>query len=140
MSDLAEEFPDVRFEFRDSPTQDSIILAIGARCAGEQGKFWEMHDLIFNYQDDLSVILNEVDKKLFLNQMAVILNLNSEDYSNCLNERRYIKQVKNDYDDGETLEIPGTPTWYVNGQRILGSLSQETFEELIMGLQNTIKE
>lgn len=135
MRSMATEFGEkVRFVFRDSPTQDSIILAVGARCAGEQGKFWEMHDFLFELQDDFSSLIEEDEKKLFLKQMAEILELDTEKFNTCLEERKYLEKIKKDYEDGEKLNISGTPTWFVNGQEIIGSLSEDLFRNLLSGL------
>ncbi|MDA3803043.1 MAG: thioredoxin domain-containing protein [Patescibacteria group bacterium] len=138
MRKLAEEYPDVRFVFRDSPTQDSIILAIAARCAGEQGKFWQMHDLIFEMQEELSLILEEDEKKKVLKELAKSVDLDQKRFNSCLDERRYVNKVKQDYEDGETLGIPGTPTWFINGKSITGTLSENDFKELINGFQNNM--
>ena len=125
----------VRFVFRDSPEPDSIISSIGARCAGEQGKFWEMHDLIFELQEDLSLISSEEEKKEALIQMSEIIKLNTSLFANCLNEKRYLDKIKKDYEDGYSLNIKGTPTWFINGVQITGGLSEDKFEELLVGLE-----
>lgn len=138
MRKLASEFPDVRFVFRDSPSQDSIVSSIAARCAGEQAKFWEMHDIIFEMQSDLSLITNEDEKKQILKELAKQIDLNQEQFVSCLDEKRYLSKVKKDYEDGESLNIPGTPTWFINGKKITGTLSENDFRNLIMGLKNNI--
>jgi len=114
--------------------EDSIDLAMAARCAGEQEKFWEMHDLLFANQDNLTT----ADSKRIsrLSALAQILELNMTKFNSCLTERKYLTQIKKDYDDGNTLEIIGTPTWFVNNHSFSGSLTEEKFQELISGLIN----
>lgn len=133
---VAEEFKtDVRFVYRDYPGQDSIVLSLGARCAGEQGKFWEMHDLIFDLQEDLAIVIDEEEKKYALEQMAEILEMDIEKFNKCVEDKKYLSQIKKDYEDGEKLGIKGTPTWFINGLEIIGGLSKEDLIELILGLK-----
>jgi len=126
----------IKFIYRDYPLhENSIDLAIAARCAGEQNKFWEMHDSLFAHQDILSVATTTNDElKTDLLNIASDLKLGISQFTICLNDRRYISQIKKDYEDGELLEIDGTPTWYVNNYRITGSMDTEKMEELIAGL------
>lgn len=129
---MSERFPsELRFIFRDSPTQDSIILSLGARCAGEQNKFWEMHDFIFELQEDLIIVTEDSQKKELLTEMAGTLNLNVEDFNTCLDEKRYLDKIKKDYEDSLALNIKGTPTWFINGIEFTGGLSEENLETLL---------
>ncbi|NCO00196.1 thioredoxin domain-containing protein [Candidatus Falkowbacteria bacterium] len=114
--------------------EDSIDLAMTARCAGEQGKFWEMHDLLFANQENLTTADSERINRL--SALAQILELNMTKFNSCLSERKYLNQIKKDYDDGNTLEIIGTPTWFVNNYSFSGSLTEAKFQELISGLIN----
>lgn len=136
IKEVAEEFKnDVRFVYRDYPGQDSIVLSLGARCAGEQGKFWEMHDFIFDLQEDLAIVIDEEEKKYALEQMADILEMDVEKFNQCIEDKKYLNQVRKDYEDGEKLGIKGTPTWFINGLEITGGLSEENLIELIIGLK-----
>ncbi|MBN2853941.1 thioredoxin domain-containing protein [Patescibacteria group bacterium] len=135
--EIAEEFKtDIRFVYRDYPSPDSIVLSLGARCAGEQGKFWEMHDLIFELQEDLAIVIDEAEKKYALEQMADILELDVERFNKCVEDKKYLNQIRKDYEDGEKLKIKGTPTWFINGMEITGGLSKENLTTLILGLKN----
>ncbi len=136
IQNIVNEFEnDIRFVFRDYPSEDSVILAIGARCAGEQNAFWPMHDFLFDLQEDLALVTSEEEKKYALSQMADILELNVERFDTCVEERRYVEKVRKDYEDGEALEIKGTPTWFVNGYEIVGALSEDYLRQLIIGLK-----
>jgi len=123
----------IKFVYRDYPLHDnSINLALAARCAGEQNKFWEMHDWLFANQVELSVMGDEL--KTTLLNFASDLKLGISQFETCFDSRRYISQIKKDYEDGELLNIEGTPTWFVNNYAITGNLSEEKLEELITGL------
>ena len=136
ISEIAQEFAtDVRFVYRDYPSPDSIVLSLGARCAGEQEKFWEMHDFIFELQEDLAIVIDEAEKKYALEQMAEILELDVEKFNKCVEDKKYLNQVRKDYEDGEKLKIKGTPTWFINGVEITGGLNKENLTELILGLK-----
>lgn len=137
IKEVSEEFKtDVRFVYRDYPSSDSIVLSLGARCAGEQGKFWEMHDFIFELQEDLAIVIDEAEKKYALEQMAEILELDVEKFNKCVDDKKYLNQIRKDYEDGEKLKIKGTPTWFINGLEITGGLSRDNLRTLIFGLKN----
>ncbi|MFA5886252.1 MAG: thioredoxin domain-containing protein [Patescibacteria group bacterium] len=132
--DLATEYKSkVKLIWRDYlRNSDSIDLAMAARCAGEQNKFWEMHDKLFDQQADLTI--NNAERITKLTSFAQDLKLNTKKFSSCLADRTYLDQIKKDYDDGTALQIIGTPSWFVNNHYFSGSLSKEKFQELLKGL------
>lgn len=131
---LAEEYSDkVKVVWRDYlRNSDSIDLAMTARCAGEQGKFWEMHDELFNHQDSLTT--NDADRADKLVDLAEYINLDIDKFKICLSNQTYLEQIKKDYEDGNTLEIVGTPSWFVNYYEFHGTVSEQKFRELINGI------
>lgn len=131
---IAAKYADkVKFVWRDYlRNQDSIDLAMSARCAGEQGKFWEMHDELFSHQDKFSTSTEE--RRTELMALAQNLKLDTAKFSTCLTSRQYLDRIKKDYDDGNKLEIVGTPTWYINNYPMAGIITEEKFDELINGL------
>lgn len=133
MRKVTSEYKDkVKIVYRDYTLhKNSLDLALGARCAGEQGKFWEMHDVLFSNQDRLS---GSEDVKSDLNSIASELKLNAAQFKTCLDSQKYLSKIKTDFDDAETLKIKGTPTWFVNNYEITGYMSEEKFRELVSGL------
>jgi len=131
---IAKDYADnVKIVFRDYPLHDnSIDLALAARCAGEQGKFWEMHDLF--YLDSEQTDATGEDLRVIFNNAATTIGLDTVKFTKCLDDRRYILQIKRDYDDGELLSIDGTPTWFINNYMITGDLPENYFREMIDGL------
>jgi len=131
---VVTQYPNqVKFIFRDYPLHDnSIDLALAARCAGEQNKFWEMHDQLFANQEVLNASTTELSTGLAT--IASQLKLNVTQFNLCISDRKYVSQIKRDYEDGEILAIKGTPTWFVNNYTITGYLTEENFTELINGL------
>ncbi len=123
----------VRVVWRDYlRNQDSIDLAVAARCAGAQGKFWEMHDKLFEDQDNLTTAGEARLNRLVA--LAVSLGLNDTTFATCLSNRDDLAKIKKDYEDGNNLAIIGTPTWFVNNYPISGALTLDKFKELLSGI------
>ena len=93
-----------------------------ARCAGQQGKYWEYHDALYK-----SKKLEVPDLK----QQASALGLNSEKFDHCLDSGEEAAAVKKDLDEGESLGITGTPSFFVNGRFLSGVTTTEVFDNLI---------
>ncbi|MFA6514488.1 MAG: thioredoxin domain-containing protein [Patescibacteria group bacterium] len=139
LKNIREKYADrVRIVYRDYPLHDnSIFLALSARCAGEQGKFSEAHDIFFENQEKFNISQEEL--KAMMPNLAVELDLNINQFNTCLEEQRYFPQIKKDYEDGSYLQIKGTPTWYINNNQLTGALTTEKLQELIEGLLTTQK-
>lgn len=125
---LMQKYGDkVRFEFRDYPIEqlhpNAVQAAVAARCAQEQGKFWEYHDKLFVNSPTLSTPM--------LLQFATEVGMDSEQFSRCLTSQRYRPSVEADMSKAQNLGIEGTPTFYLNGNRVDGAIPQDVFESLI---------
>jgi len=114
---LAEFGDDLRFVFRHYPLQDvhphAQIAAEATEAADEQGAFWEMHDLLFSHQDALEA------KHLL--QYAADLGLDVERFKRDLRERRHERRILEDVAGAERSGVSGTPTFFINGQRVHGA-------------------
>ncbi len=98
-----------------------------AACAGEQGKFWPMHNLLFEQQNDLySGEVQEVSQEL-----AGQLSLNQEQFNTCLAEQRMAELVQSQDDHRRQLGIRNRPTFDINGQLIVGGQPFEVFQAAI---------
>jgi protein-disulfide isomerase len=117
----------VRLAFRDFPIVSlhpkASKAAEAARCAGEKGKFWEYHDLLFEAQAQATT----ADFKRFAEQ----LKLDANSFATCLDSGRYAAAVASDVQEGTRLGITGTPTFFINGRLVVGALPLETFQGLI---------
>lgn len=131
---LMEQYKNnIQLIVRDYPIHDnSIDLAIAARCAGEQGKYWEAYDSLFSNQDNLTDTGDALHANLLA--WAEFLKLDAAKFDTCFTERRYLDLIKKDYNDGNSLQIKGTPTWFVNNHPITGAYSEDKFKELFDGL------
>lgn len=116
----------VKLVYRDYPFPfhpSAQKAAEAAECAGEQGKFWEMHNAIFENQKAIDV--NNLE------QYAVNIGFNSDSFNNCLDSGKYFEEVKKDFSDGENAGVAGTPTFFINGEKLVGAQPFDIFEEVI---------
>ena len=125
----------VKYEFRHYPLSfhpDAHRAAQAAECADDQGKFWEMHDIMFNNQDNLN--LNG------LVEMADEIQIHEGVFEDCLTSQKYEDEVEDQMSDGTKQGITGTPGFLLiytdkNGKetkvQIKGAQPFAKFEELI---------
>jgi protein-disulfide isomerase len=96
--------------------------AEAARCAGEQGKFWEYHDVLFH-----SRLLDINDLK----QHARVLGLDGDRFDHCLDTGKEAAAVKKDAQEGQSLGLTGTPSFFVNGHFFSGAVEYATLQEMV---------
>jgi len=100
-------------------------------CANEQGKFWEMHDAMFEDQTKLGVS--------DLKQTARRLGVDGKKFDSCIDTGRYVERVQNDQKEGQRDGVNGTPAMFLNGKYVEGGsvpfsvLDQLIQEELARG-------
>ena len=124
---LAKHQDAVALAFRDMPISQIHPQAMGAaqaaRCAGEQGKFWEYHDLLFADQGGL--------EKPGLMAKAQKLQLDEKQFDACLSGEKYKAQIVQDSQEGMRAGVSGTPGFFINGIFISGAQPEATFDKLI---------
>lgn len=133
--DLKKDFLDtnkVKYVYRDFPLNihpKAQNAAEVAQCAGDQNKYWEMHELLFEKQAEWgkSTDINET-----LIGYSAELGLNKATLSDCLNSGKYREEVEKDREDALASGARGTPTLFVNGKILRGvPQSYESFKALI---------
>lgn len=97
-----------------------------AECAAEQGKFWPMHDAIFELQID-GVPLNVTEYKKLGRDLA----LDTTKFETCLDSGKMASKVTDDLAEGSAIGITGTPTSFVNGKPIRGALPYAQVKAMI---------
>lgn len=106
----------LRFVYRHFPLLPSHEFAFGAaeaaEAAGLQGKFWPMHDKLFDSSPDL-----DKDKLI---QLARDLGLDMDKFTKDLDSDTIRQKVLNDQNDGNAIGINATPTFFVNGTKLVG--------------------
>jgi protein-disulfide isomerase len=113
---------EVQYAFRHFPLTQihphSQQAAEAAEAAGAQGRFWEMHDLLFNHQDRLA------PRDLLV--LARSLDLDLERFAEDLTQRTYEPRIRRDFLSGVRSGVNGTPTFFINGVRHNGSWDLES--------------
>lgn len=143
---LAKDYIDtgkVKYFYRDLPLPmhpHAMVAARAARCAGAQGKFWEMHDSLFAKQN----LLRDVD----MPARAQEVGLDTAKFSECLSSDRYTEDINKSAAEAQRMGVEGTPTFFVgqvnpNGEltnlkMIVGSRSYDAFKSVIDGLLTEI--
>jgi protein-disulfide isomerase len=122
------DFPGkVKWIFRDFPLASIHPTAPkaheAARCAAEQNKFWEYHDLLFERSPR-----HQPEQ---LKKYAEELQLDATAFAGCLDSGRHEAAVKADIEEGAALGITGTPSFYVNGRALVGAQPYAAFKQAI---------
>jgi len=115
----------IRFVHRDFllGKPRSLPAARAARCAGDQGKFWEYHRDLLTRPGDMG----DAD----LQGRAVGLRLDPGKFSACLASERFDADIQRATDSGGALGIEATPTFFINGRRVVGAVPAEQLAEVI---------
>jgi len=132
----------VRYVFRDFPLAQIHPQAAkaheGAHCAGEHNLYWEMHDVLFQKQKDLSIPS--------LKQYAQDMGLDTEAFGGCLDSGKYQAAIQKDMADGAKAGVRGTPSFIIGktgtGETITGTLVRGAqplarFQQVIAAVQKT---
>jgi protein-disulfide isomerase len=124
---LAKHEGTVALSFRDMPLSAIHPFAYGAaeaaRCAGDQGKFWEYHDLLFADQGKL-------DQSGLLDK-ARSLKLDEKQFDTCTSSEKYKTQIQQDSQEGTRVGVNGTPGFFINGVFLNGAQPESAFESAI---------
>lgn len=117
---IEEIFGDqIQFVFRNFPLQQAhnfaMVAAQAAEAAAQQNKFWEMHDAIYEHQDQLS--------DAFLFYLAEQIDLDVDQFQVDLEARQIVKKVEEDFESGVRSGVNGTPSFFVNGEKFDGAAS-----------------
>ena len=119
----------VRLVFRDYPIAGLHPQAPkaheAARCAGDQAKFWEYHDVLFERSPKMA--------PQDLKQYAQELKLDATAFGQCLDSGKYTAEVEKDFQEGVGLGLTGTPSFFINGKQIVGAQPLATFQRIVDG-------
>ena len=108
--------------------EESRTAAQAARAAQEQGKFWEYHDALYQNQRSINGGTFSNEK---LVELAQELGLDLESFESGLTSGRFEEVVQTDLREAQDAGIQGTPSFTINGQRLVGPQSLEAFEQAI---------
>ena len=120
----------LKIEWKDFPYQgqESVDAALASRAAQAQGKFWEYHDLVYENQSSGNSGGYNTQS---LTALAEEAGLDTSKFEEDLESARYENVVQADFEEGQGLGISGTPTFFINGEVLVGLQPLETFERAI---------
>jgi protein-disulfide isomerase len=111
-------FKDFPFDFHKKAQK----AAEAAQCAGEQGKYYDMHNLLFN---------KGVAGVNAYKEYAKELNLNQEQFNVCLDSGKMEAEILGDIKEGKDQGVKGTPAFFINGRQVTGAQPFSVFQEII---------
>jgi protein-disulfide isomerase len=115
----------LKFAYRDFPLGFHPLAkpaAVACRCAGKQGRYWEMFDKLGHGESQ------DAEK---LQSHAKEIGLDMKTFGDCLNEQKIKDEVENDLKEGARLGISGTPAFFINGRFIEGAYPFDAFKKII---------
>lgn len=111
----------VKLVFRDFPIQNihpnALPASVAAECANDQGKFKEMHDVLFDSQSQWSKQETSSAISMFV-QYASSIQLDEEEFTSCLTGGKHIDEIRKDLEDGRNYGVSGTPGFFVGNDEI----------------------
>ncbi|KPJ58276.1 MAG: hypothetical protein AMJ42_03585 [Deltaproteobacteria bacterium DG_8] len=129
LEQLMKAYPNqIKLVFKHFPLgfhKNAMIAAEAAMAAGAQGKFWEMYDKNFDNQSKLSID----NLKIYAQE----LNLNMNKFNDDLESHRFKKIIDADMQKGKELGVRGTPTFFINGKKLVGAKPLAEFQKVIDG-------
>ncbi|MFH0954641.1 MAG: thioredoxin domain-containing protein [Candidatus Micrarchaeota archaeon] len=122
----------VRFVYQHFPLTQLHPLAVtsaeAAECAGQQGKFWQAHDLLFENQSFWTTQESPTYGPSGIRELFKDLNLDLQKFEDCWTNRKGLPAVQAGLDLGNKIGVAATPAFYINGQKIDGDYSFEHFK------------
>ena len=107
---------------------ESTWAAEAAECAADQDKFWEFHDYLYNNQGGEN---QGVFSKENLKKFAGTLGLDATAFNDCLDSGKYTALVQEDTASARSLGLSSTPSFLINGQKIVGAQGLASFQQVI---------
>jgi protein-disulfide isomerase len=105
--------------------QESVWAAQAAECAADQGKFWEYHDLLWErWNGENQGTFTKENLIGFANE----LKLDMAKFEPCLNDDETLQRVVTDTQEGRQVGVTGTPTFFINGQPLVGAQPAQVFQ------------
>lgn len=132
VKEIVKEYENrIQFAYRHFPLgqhKNAELAAHASEAAGEQGKFWEMHDMLFEKQKEWA---ESGDARTLFAGYAVSLDLNKEKFLGDIDSADIKNKVKDDYDSGFVAGVNATPTFFLNGTKINNPRDEAEFRAII---------
>lgn len=137
LEQIPSKFPDTVFVFRYFPLlqhQNTVEAGLAAEAAGAQGKFWEMHNLLFSKQGQWETLKDPLDTFVQYAQQIGVPDVNT--FKNGIINKKYLQPMQKGEDESFALKLQGTPTYFINGHKT--ELS-ESIDGLLQAAQPYLK-
>lgn len=136
VTELRTKYADkVKVVFRHFPLTQihpyATVAGLATEAAAEQGKFWEMHDLLFERQDEWAELESEAKVREQLIKYAQEIQIDKDRFVATIDSDVAKKRVAQDLADGTALNIQATPTFFVNGQKTAPQQLLTTVESML---------
>ena len=133
LGQVLSAFPEsLRFVYRHFPLRNTHknaqLAAQASEAAGKQGKFWQMHDMLFDKQDSWSKL--PTAKDVFI-EYAGVLKLDIDKYKSDLDNSDVVQKIDADLAGGEAVGVDSTPTFYLNGKKVENIKGLEDFKKRV---------
>lgn len=129
---LEERGGEISFVFRHYPLitihPNALPGALASEAAGKQGKFWEMHDLLYEKQTDWS---NDASAEQRFVEYAKELGLDTAEFLNDYRDPALRNKITDSYKSGMRSGVSGTPTFFINGEKIINPGNYDELKKLI---------
>ena len=122
-----------RFRFVDFPLpmhRNTMAAHLAAGCAADQNKFWEMHDRLFQGQNDWNGAATSNPKKVFVGYVRA-LGLNDDTWEECFDSRKHLPRIQASMAEGNRLRIASTPTFIINGKMVATSITYDVLKATV---------
>lgn len=128
LADIVAKYPTkINLIIRDFPAESlhpgATQLSEIGYCAAAQGKFWPWHDIIFERQETLTETLTTDD----IYSLATAIGADPTRLQQCAQSEEARREVNSDYLTGVAAGVRGTPTFFINGEKIAGTIPQEAW-------------
>ncbi len=124
----------VRWRYRDFPLAqhtNSRLASHAAACANDQGKYWQMHGMLYERQVDWAESRNAGPK---FRELATAAGLDVAQYDACMGSAKYAGRIQASLNEGEKVGVNSTPTFLVGGRLYPGALASDSLTTLIRAL------
>jgi protein-disulfide isomerase len=121
----------VYYVYKDYPVVSfqGALAAQAAECAGEQGRYWEMHDRLFDNPPQWND--SEEAAITAFRSYAEAIDADADVLAQCVSEGRYESDVQGDYEEGAALRLRGTPAFFIDGALLSGAQPLEVFVQAL---------
>lgn len=122
----------VRWRYRDFPLDmhpNARVAAHAAACANDQGKFWAMHDALYQHQAEWSPMKNAAAA---FSDYAKAAGLDVSPYDQCMRDAKYAGRIQASYDEGLKVGVGGTPNFLIAGRLYTTTLPSDSIRAIVL--------